>query len=463
MQIKPDNWGLEFTSDDYKNILENCYDEVMVVNAKGVVVYVNVACERNYGLSQSDIIGMTVNDLGAKGYYRPIIAPIVFKEKKTVTLEQETNQGIKLVVTVKPILDKKGNIKYIVANSRDISQIERLKQDLQKTNLMVHKYRTEVEELRKKQVVSESIFVNSKPMRQCLELAQKVASSGTTVLILGESGTGKNVMAKHLHKISGRLGSFLSINCAAIPAHLLESELFGYRRGAFTGANSDKEGLIELANDGTIFLDEIAEIPISIQAKILEFIQDKKFIPIGGNVHKKINSTIIAATNRDLTELIKKGEFREDLYYRLKVIELKIPSLRERQEDIHLFVKHFLDQFNKKYNKYCTITNKCMDLLTKYNWPGNVRELEHLIERTVLTAEGEKINIDDLPGNVYQTYEQAVSQEFVCLDQAVEVFKQKLISETYKQNKSSYKLAKALNITQPRAYRLICKYIKKNG
>lgn len=463
MQLNPDNWCLEFTPDDYKNILENCYDEVMVVNAKGVVVYINEASERNYGLCPSEMIGRTVNDLGAQGYYRPVIAPLVFKEKKTVTLEQETNRGVKLAVTVKPIFDKKGNIKYIVANSRDISQIERLKHDLEKTKIMVHKFQTEVEELRKKQIVYESMFANSKLMRQCLELAEKVAASDTTVLILGESGTGKNVMAKHIHKISGRLGPFLSINCAAIPAYLLESELFGYRRGAFTGANSDKVGLIELTNDGTIFLDEIAEIPINIQAKILEFIQEKQFIPIGGKVHKKINSRIIAATNRDLAQLVKKGEFREDLYYRLNVIELKIPPLRDRQEDIPLFIKHFLDQFNKQYNKYCTINNKCMDVLMKYHWPGNVRELEHLTERMVLTVQGEKINIDDLPGNVYQTYEPVLNQESVCLDQAIEGFIKKLVIETYKQHRSSYKLAKALNITQPRAYRLICKYIVKTG
>lgn len=463
MQINPDNWCLDFTPDDYKNILENCYDEVMVVNAKGVVVYVNEACERNYGLSPSEIIGRTVNDLGAQGYYRPVIAPLVFKEKKTVTLEQETNLGVKLVVTVKPIFDTKGNIKYIVANSRDISQIERLKHDLEKTKRMVQKFQTEVEELRKKQVVYESMFVNSKSMRQCLELAQKVAASDSTLLILGESGTGKNVMAKYVHKISGRPGPFLSINCAAIPAHLLESELFGYRRGAFTGANSDKVGLIELTNEGTIFLDEIAEIPITLQAKILEFIQEKQFMPIGGKVHKKINSRIIAATNRDLTQLVKKGEFREDLYYRLNVIELKIPPLRERQEDIHLFIKHFLDQFNKRYHKYCTFSNKCMDVLTKYHWPGNVRELEHLTERLVLTVQGEKINIDDLPGYVYQTYDQVLNKEFVSLDEVVEDLIQKLVIETYKQHKSSYKLAKALNITQPRAYRLICKYIVEAG
>lgn len=463
MQNNPDNWYQDLTPDDYKNILENCYDEVMVVNAAGVVVYVNKACERNYGLCPSDIIGRSINELASQGYYKPVIAPIVFKEKKTITLEQETNQGIKLVVTLKPILDRKGNTKYIVANSRDISQIERLKHDLKETKLMVQKYQIEVEELRKKQVVHKDLFVNSKSMKQCMDLAQKVALSDSTVLILGESGTGKNVMAKHIHKISGRLGPFLSINCAAIPAHLLESELFGYCRGAFTGANSDKVGLIELSKDGTLFLDEIAEIPISIQAKILEFIQEKQFIPVGGKLHKKINCRIIAATNRNLTQLVKKGEFREDLYYRLNVIELIIPPLRERLEDIHLFLKHFLDQFNKRYNKYCIITNKCMDMLTKYPWPGNVRELEHLTERMVLTVQEEKIDIADLPENVYQAYRLVENHGSVCLDQAVEGFIKELVIETHKKHKSSYKFAKALNITQPRAYRLICKFIEKNG
>lgn len=453
--------SLDITLDDYKTILENCYDEIMVVNAKGIVVYINDASKRNYGLSPFEIIGKSVRDLYSQGYYAPLIAPLVMEEKKTVTLEQETNQGEKLVVTVKPIFNQEGKIKFIVANSRNISEIESLKYNLEKTKCMMHKFQTEAKELRKKYSFYDSMIVSSETMKCCLERAQKVATSDVTLLILGESGTGKNVMAKHIHEMSGRSGPFLAINCTTIPPHLLESELFGYCRGAFTGASSDKPGLLELANNGTILMDEISEIPLPLQAKILEFIQEKQFMPIGGRVHKKVNSRILAATNRDLTQLVEKGEFREDLYYRLNIVDLHIPPLRDRRSDIQMFIYYFLERFNKEHQKYCTISKSCMEMLNQYHWPGNVRELEHLIERLVLITQEEEIKTYDLPDYIYQANIHASDQGMVDLDSALENFTRNLVVDTYQQHKSSYKLAKALKITQPRAHRLICKYISK--
>lgn len=454
------NW-LDLGPEEYKSILESSYDEISVIDANGIIVYINEACERNYGLKPSEMIGKDISELGAQGYYSPVIAPMVFKEKKRVTLEHETITGGKLVVTITPIFDNKGDIKWLVANSRDIGQIGSLKHDLQDTKNLLRKYKMEVEELKKKETFHDNLIVNSKQMSQCLELAQKVAPVDSTILILGESGTGKSLIAKHIHKLSERKGLFMSINCAAIPDHLLESELFGYRRGAFTGAIYDKAGLLELTHDGTIFLDEIGEIPLKLQGKLLEVIQEKQFIPLGGKEHKKINSRIIAATNRDLSQMVQKGEFREDLYYRLNVIELKIPSLRDRREDIPLMIKYFLDKFNKQYKNHHVVTPKCMDVLMKYAWPGNVRELEHVVERLVLTVQEEKINVDHLPEYFLQNQESSSETSIVPLDSAIEELKKDLILKAYKEFKSSYKVAEALNITQPRAYRMINKYISQ--
>ncbi|MDP4160576.1 MAG: sigma 54-interacting transcriptional regulator, partial [Bacillota bacterium] len=226
--------NLELSQAQFKAILENSFDEIFVINNKGIVLYVNEACERHYGLKPSEVIGKTVHYLVAQGYYTPALAPIVFREKKRITLEQETRFGKKLVVTATPVLDEQGEIDFVVMNSRDKTQIELLKQDLEKTKKLVEQYKTEVDELKQKQTTFfEGFHFCSEKMKYCMEMAQRVAPVDTTVLITGQSGTGKNVLAKEIHKLSKRkVGPFISINCAAIPEQLLESELFGYRRGA---------------------------------------------------------------------------------------------------------------------------------------------------------------------------------------------------------------------------------------
>lgn len=243
--------------DDLKKILDNSFDEIFVVNGKGIVIYVNEACERHYGLKPSEVIGKTVYYLVSEGYYSPALAPVVFHEKKTVTLEQITHLGKKLVVTATPVLNNKGEIEFVVMNSRDITHIEELKHGLEETKRLVEKYKQEVKELKQKELNFDGYIARSKKMRACLEIAQRVAPVDSTVLILGESGTGKNILAKYVHNMSTRkAGPFMSINCAAIPEQLLESELFGYCRGAFTGAEkSGKVGLVELAHGGTLFLE----------------------------------------------------------------------------------------------------------------------------------------------------------------------------------------------------------------
>jgi Nif-specific regulatory protein len=214
---------------------------------------------------------------------------------------------------------------------------------------------------------------------------QKIAMTDSTVLLLGESGVGKTLIAKAIHALSDRKDKpFISVNCAAIPETLLEAELFGYEKGAFTGAIHSKKGKFELANGGTIFLDEIGELPLQSQSKLLKVIQEKELEKLGAERSIFVNVRVIASTNKDLASMVARGEFREDLYYRLNVIPIRVPALRERKEDIPLLVKHFLDKFNKHYKKHINIEKEAMEALINYNWPGNIRELENLIERLVV-------------------------------------------------------------------------------
>ncbi|MFZ5643757.1 MAG: sigma-54 interaction domain-containing protein [Bacillota bacterium] len=446
-----------------RKIIDNSYDEIYVTDKNGIVIYVNSACERHYGLKPADVIGKSAAQLSDEGYWNPSLTPFILRDKKRVTLEQVTNIGRKLVVTATPVFDEKGEIELVVQNCRDITQIEEIKKNLEQTSQLVLKYKQEIQELRKSQLSTDNIVCHSKHMKEVLELAQKVAAVDSNIFILGESGTGKGVMARHIHKMSKRKdGPFITINCAAIPDELLESELFGYDPGAFTGADKNgKIGLVELANGGTLFLDEIAEMPVRLQAKILHVIQEHQYTSLGGREVKKMDCRIIAATNRNLEKSVKDGSFREDLYYRLKVIELEIPPLRERIEDIIPLIYMFLNKFDKKYKTVHQFSQESLDMLVQHPWPGNVRELEHIVERLVITVEDDMIKPEHLPGSFHKNMDEQFDIPFiglVPLDLAFELIEKKLISKAYKQLGSSYKVAKALNISQSRASRLIRRY-----
>lgn len=445
-----------------RKIVDNSYDEIFVIDANGKILYVNDVSIENYGLKPSEIIGKSVWWFYEQGYCIPT-TPVALREKKRVTLETETSIGKKLVVTSTPVLDSKGNVEVVVANSRDITQIDKIKQNYEQTKQLLLKYKQEVVELRNKELLNCDFVAHSKKMQNLGELAQRVAPVDTTVLIVGESGTGKGVMAKYIHKMSKRqAGSFMSINCAAIPEQLLESELFGYAPGAFTGADkSGKLGLIELANIGTLFLDEIAEIPIRLQAKLLEFIQERQFLSVGGREKKTVDVRIIAATNRNLLEMVNRGQFREDLYYRLHVIEIEMPALRERTDDILPLIFYFLKNFEEKYKVKHHFSQECLDLLENYSWPGNVRELEHVVERLVVTVPETKIEANHLPEAIYRD---AITPcdfsfpAFVPLDYTLEQVEKNIVLKAFNQLGSSYKVARALKISQTRASKLIRKH-----
>jgi two-component system response regulator AtoC len=252
----------------------------------------------------------------------------------------------------------------------------------------------------------------SSAIKQIYSVVEKVADTPSTVLITGESGTGKELFARALHENSSRhAGPFIKINCAAIPKTLMESELFGYDKGAFTGAVGAKPGRFELAHGGTLFLDEIGEIPVEMQVKLLRVLQESEFERVGGIKTIKVDVRLVTATNRDLLHEIEQGGFREDLFYRLNVVPIHIPPLRERGEDIPLLVQHFITKFNERLKKQITgISNAAIDCLTAYDWPGNIRELENLMERTMLFCEGPEIQARELPPEVFQAGDPPAAQ-----------------------------------------------------
>jgi len=238
-------------------------------------------------------------------------------------------------------------------------------------------------------------------MTEAQDLVRKVAPSRASVLLLGESGTGKTLIARIIHEASPRVNfPFIKLNCAALPENLLESELFGYEKGAFTGATHSKPGRIEDADGGTLFLDEIGELPILLQAKLLRFIQERQFERLGSSRTLTVDVRIVAATNRDLEDAVAEGRFREDLYYRLNVFPIRVPPLRDRTDDIPALLDHFLGKFSREYGKPLRLTPRARRALVRYAWPGNVREMENMVERLAILAEGPDIGWDNLPVHV---------------------------------------------------------------
>ena len=293
-------------------------------------------------------------------------------------------------------------------------------------------------------------------INQIKEIINQVAQVDTTVLIIGETGVGKEIVAREIYRNSLRKDKpYIKVNCAAIPDTLLESELFGYEKGSFTGAsNKEKLGLFEMANKGTILLDEIGEMPINLQSKLLRVLQEKEITRIGSTKPIKLDVRIIASTNSSLDDLVKEGKFREDLFYRLNVIPIRVPPLRTRKDDVHLLTMFFLKKYNEKYNKNKYLDSVALELLEKYEWPGNVRELENLIERLIV------INNDDIISSEHILNiidNKRISKVFInnrlSFKEAVELFEKKIITEALKTHSSTHKAAKALGLSQPTVFR----------
>ncbi len=444
-------------------IFNSSYDEIFVTDGEGVTLRVNKAGEQFYGMKSEELIGKHVSKLEELGLFSPSITPQVLKTKKCTTLIQSTKSGKKIIVTANPVFDEKGKIIRVVTNSRDITELSNLRQRLEDTEKLMDNYRTEILKLRKERVGTSEIISKSAVMQQILTLAGKVAGVDSTVLIEGESGVGKGVVALKIHQLSKRSEyPFITINCGAIPENLMESELFGYEGGSFTGAKKEgKKGLFEIASNGTIFLDEISELPLNLQVKLLQVIQDRRLRRVGGNDYIGVNARILAATNRNMSRLVKERKFREDLYYRLNVVPLVVPPLRHRKEDIPVLVEHFLEAFLEKYEIRKKMAPETLELLINYNWPGNVRELENLVERVVVTVDSLEVLPRHLPD--YILHADGSSAKVFVLDicplkNATDELERQLLNKALLKFQNTYKMADALEVNQSTIVRKMHRY-----
>jgi Transcriptional regulator containing PAS, AAA-type ATPase, and DNA-binding domains len=437
-------------------------NDVTLTDRKGIVLRVSDSYEKHYAVSMDEIVGKSVYDLEKQGIFKPSVTAIVLQKKRKVTIMQKNKTGDNILTTGVPVFDDSANIQYVISfNAIDIAGMTTLLEKYEKLSELLQKYNTEINYLRMKDLKDKELVSKSKPMADIRQLVSQVADTNANVLITGETGVGKSMIAKMIHRYSGRVkGPFVEINCGTIPTSLIESELFGYEKGAFTGAdNKGKHGKIELANNGTLFLDEIGELSVNMQIKLLQVIQEKVIIRIGGLEKTNVDFRLIAATNRDLKKDIKANLFREDLYYRLNVIPLHIPPLRERKEDVTPLVLNFLEQFNKKYKKDISLSVEVYEVLEQQKWPGNIRQVENLIERLVVTAKENFLKLEDLPGDIEvgNLKENIRTEGLLC--EMINEYEKVIFINAFKKYKTSIAVGKALGISQSTAARKLREYI----
>jgi PAS domain S-box-containing protein len=384
---------------DFLDIFRNCFDGIYVSDGNGRSLFVNKGFERVYGLDSRDFIGRNARELERLGYIDPLITPNVIATKERQSAVQRTKSGRSVMATGIPLFDDEGNVRKVIINSRDLTEYFELQERLSKAEVNLVRAQSELTRLRQDSQKINGVICSSEAMQAVVELALRLAKVSTTLLIQGESGVGKDVVARLIHAESPRWEApFIKINCGAIPAELLESELFGYERGAFSGARREgKPGTLELAHEGTLFLDEIGDMPLALQVKLLQVLQDRTLTRVGGTKPIKVDFRLIAATNRDLRAMVREKAFREDLFYRLNVVPIGIPPLRERAEDIIPLAHHCLEEVNERYGYSRRFSGPVMDWMLRYSWPGNVRELRNIVERLVVTARSDEIGVESLP------------------------------------------------------------------
>lgn len=464
---------------DLNLIFDHSHDGIYVTDGEGNTLMVSPGTEKNFGVHSSDLIGKNVVDLEKKGIFRPSVARKVLEKRQRITSYQKTFNGKHMIATGNPIFDDQGEISRVIINSRDTTELFMLKEQVKVKEEEIKRYERELEQLRQMERMMDDFVARSPKMKNILSLAHRVANVDSTVLITGESGSGKSMLAKSIHHLSSRKDQpFIVINCSTIPESLLESEMFGYESGAFTGAKKEgKPGFFEVADQGTLFLDEISEIHPSLQSKLLQAIQEKTIQRVGGTRKIKVDFRLIAATNQDLSQLVERKLFREDLFYRLNVIPIEIPPLRERKEDIPLLVHVFLNQFNKRYQLNKRLSPDCIHLLCAYTWPGNIRQLQNFIERLVILSTDDEIHKDDilqmmnvsadinmkemiteLHSNNDIQLPEFTEEKKLDLRQILNETEKKLISKALKQFKTTREAAKYLNISQPTLVRRMHKY-----
>ncbi len=459
---------LEYTKElnaELDAIFESSYDGLFVTDGNGVVIRLNKALERTTGLKGEEMLGKHMKELVEDGYFSDSVTLKVIEKKEPVTLLEKTGAGKIILVTGNPIFNERGEVVRVLTNCRDITELMELRDKLERMQELSHHYAVQLQQLRMKYAEWQHMVIASAKMENLIELVIRLAQVDSTVLIQGESGVGKELIAETIHSNSPRRkGPFIKVNCGAIPENLLESELFGYEEGAFTGAKKEgKAGTFELASGGTLFLDEIGELPLNLQVKLLRVLQDREITRVGGTKPIPVDVRIIAGTNRDLARMVEEKLFREDLFYRLNVVPVTVPPLRERIEEIPAFVTHFLNKYNQRYNLRKRVSPEVVDILMQYHWPGNVRELENLIERLVVITPHDTITREDLPGylgggKMTRTASEVAVSDIIPLRYAIEALEKQLLEKAFAKYKTTRKIAKELGINQSTVVRKAAKY-----
>ena len=463
-------------------LINTSVDGLGIFDAKGFLLDFNPAfLERVLGLPRSKWVGRHVDEMVCEvvakkkwGTARTAVRQVM-EGRRPVTVLYGVEGSEIMICTVSPHLGPNGEILHIIANVRNITQLNDLKYQLE-----MERGHAELDDLEKlhagclqgrlEAVGLGDIVIESPIMHKIFSTIMQIADFETTVLLEGETGTGKGVIAKFIHRVSRRAeGPFVEVNCGALPENLVESELYGYQPGAFTGSlRSGKKGLFELAHGGTIFLDEIGELPLSSQTKLLKFLDDKAIHPIGGTSRRQVDVRIITATNRNLREMVEARQFRKDLLYRLEEIPLYVPAVRERREDLKALIYSFIDQFNRRFGVDRALGSEALCVLLGYDYPGNIRELKNLVGQLVLIAEGPEITVHDLPEHVRKSCSQAAPlldpmerdqiPQHMDLRKELEEIERQLLTRYARQSHSTHDLARRLGVVQSTIVRKLQKY-----
>ena len=431
-------------------------DGICVVDPTGIVTRINRGYTEITGIPEEEILGKTIRELEEKGDFSNSVSYQVIEKKEKVSAMSTVRKGNKQVLLVgTPFLDEKGELVKVITVMRNMTELVRLQDELRETERKKQLYKEQLNTLKNEKNIN-SFVGNDPSIQRVKELIDYVAQTDATVLITGETGSGKEVVAREIFKKSNRKdGPYVKINCSAIPENLLESELFGYVKGSFTGADKkDKKGLFEIANHGTILLDEIGDMPMKLQTKLLRVLQEREITRVGGTESIQIDTRVIVSTNEELETLIQKNLFRADLYYRLNVFPIKLPSLRERRGDIPEIATAFLNKFNQIYEKNKSFDPSAIATLVKHDWPGNVRELENIVERMVIISANKILGHDDVMSILFMgektpTGIKGIDPRKVGLKEAVRIFEKEILEDILKEYGNSYAAAEVLKTTQP--------------
>ncbi|WP_368503287.1 sigma-54 interaction domain-containing protein [Alkalihalophilus sp. As8PL] len=435
----------------FEEIIHSLYDGVYITNQDGVTVAVNRAYERITGIKAEEVIGYHMEYLEKAGFISKSVSIEVLKEKRPITRMQTIKNERKIIVSGTPIFAEDQQVLYVINSVRDITELLRLKHEIEELQ-QIKSLRQSAkdmnsdmyDEILHSSIISEETF-------EIYELAERIAKTDVKVLIQGETGVGKTLIAKFIHEKSNRVKQpFFELNCGALPAALIEAELFGYVAGAFTGASAKgKKGLMELAHEGTLFLDEIGDLPLELQVKLLKVVEENKFIPVGSTEVKHVDVRVIAASHKNLKEMVAQGTFREDLFYRLSVVPLTISSLRHRRKEIIPLIDYYLEKCNEKYGYDKQFSLEALDTLSEYRWPGNIRELINVVERLVVTTKDPVIDVQHIPEECRISYKDHMdTEEILPLKTAISTLERELIMRALKKYKTTRKAAEVLQVSQ---------------